>query len=111
MDIGGYTLESYGILRERNKEANVDLGVKDKCALVASSSRGLGFATARLLAMEGCRVVINGRDQAKVKQSAEVIAKESGSRVKGIAGDMSDPNVPERLVMEAASIMGGLALR
>jgi 3-oxoacyl-[acyl-carrier protein] reductase len=88
----------------------VDLGLKDKCALVASSSRGLGYATALALAKEGCKVVINGRDEAKVKQAAEAIEKTAGSTAKGIAGDVSNPDVPGRLVIEAASIMGGIDL-
>ena len=41
----------------------MDLGLKDKRALVMGASRGLGYATALLLAKEGCRVVINGRDE------------------------------------------------
>jgi 3-oxoacyl-[acyl-carrier protein] reductase len=86
----------------------VDLGLKDKCALVASSSRGLGYATALLLAREGCKVVINSRSEERVKAAAETIEKETGRQVRGIAGDVSDPSVPEKLVGEAAEFMGGL---
>ena len=44
----------------------MDLGLKDKRAFLAGSSRGLGYATALTLAREGCKVAINGRDEAKV---------------------------------------------
>lgn len=88
----------------------MDLGLKGKRALVASSSRGLGYATALLLAREGCKIVINSRDAEKVKRAAEAIEKEAGSTARGIAGDISDPQVPDKLVIEAASIMGGIDL-
>ena len=45
----------------------MDLRLKDKRALVTGSSRGLGYATALALAKEGCKVAINGRDEAKIK--------------------------------------------
>jgi len=88
----------------------MDLGLKGKRALVASSSRGLGYATALGLAKEGCKVVINSRDAARVTQAAETMAQESGAQVSGIAGDVSDPNVPARLVEEAANFLGGIDL-
>ncbi|MGZ6316760.1 MAG: SDR family oxidoreductase [Anaerolineales bacterium] len=88
----------------------MDLGLKDRRALVASSSRGLGYATAVGLAKEGCNVVINGRDEAKLKEAASRIEKETGVRVSGIAGDVSDVSVPERLVGEAAKFLGGIDL-
>ena len=88
----------------------MDLGLRGRGALVASSSRGLGYATALGLAKEGCNVVINGRDEGKVKEAANSIGKETGARVSGIAGDMSDPRAPKRLVDEAATFLGGIDL-
>ncbi len=88
----------------------MDLGLQGRGALVASSSRGLGYATALGLAKEGCNVVINGRDEAKLKEAASRIEKETGARVSGIAGDVSDASVPERLVSEAAKFLGGIDL-
>jgi 3-oxoacyl-[acyl-carrier protein] reductase len=86
----------------------MDLQLKDKRALVTGSSRGLGYATALALAKEGCRVAINGRDEAKVSAAAQAIAAETGAQVIGLAGDVSDPEVPARLVGEAARAFGGL---
>ncbi len=88
----------------------MDLGLNGKCALVASSSRGLGYATALGLAKEGCKVVINSRNADKVKQAAEKLAEDSGAQVAGIAGDVSDPNVPDKLIEEAAKFLGGIDL-
>lgn len=88
----------------------MDLGLKDKRALVTGASRGLGYATALLLAKEGCRVVINGRDEAKVKAAAEKIAGETGASVTGLTGDVSDLSVPEKLIEQAVKALGGLDL-
>jgi 3-oxoacyl-[acyl-carrier protein] reductase len=86
----------------------MDLGLKNKIALVTGASRGLGYATALALAKEGCRVIINGRDEARVKTAAEKIAAETGAQVFGLAGDVSLPDVPEKLVAQTVEIFGGL---
>jgi 3-oxoacyl-[acyl-carrier protein] reductase len=86
----------------------MDLQLKDKRALITGSSRGLGYATALALAKEGCRVAINSRDDTKVSAAAKSIAVETGAQVIGLAGDVTDPDVPERLVGESARAFGGL---
>ncbi len=86
----------------------MDLGLKDKRALVTGSSRGLGYAAALALAKEGCKVAINGRDEAKIKAVAEKISKETGAQVIGLAGDVSLVDVPEKLIQQAAEAFGGL---
>lgn len=86
----------------------MDLGLKDKRALVTGSSRGLGHATALALAKEGCKVAINGRDEAKIKAVAEKMSKETGAQVIGLAGDVSSPDVPEKLIQQTAEALGGL---
>jgi 3-oxoacyl-[acyl-carrier protein] reductase len=88
----------------------MDLGLKDKRALITGASRGLGYASAKLLAQEGCRVAINGRDQSNVMAAAEKIVKETGALVTGLAGDVSDPSIPEKIVTEAVQFLGGLDL-
>ena len=86
----------------------MDLQLKELRALVTGSSRGLGYAVALCLAREGCRVAVNSRDEAKITAAALAIARETGSRVIGLAGDVADPDVPERLVGESARAFGGL---
>lgn len=86
----------------------MDLHLKNKRALVASSSRGLGYATALLLAKEGCRVAINGRDESTIKRAAEKVNRETGTQVEGFAGDVSLPDVPEKLIQQTAAAFGGL---
>ena len=86
----------------------MDLGLKDKRALVTGSSRGLGYALASLLAREGCKVAINGRDEGKIKATAEKLAQETGTQIIGLAGDVSDASVPEKLVQQTVEAFGGL---
>ncbi len=86
----------------------MDLHLKNKRALVASSSRGLGYAAALLLAKEGCRVAINGRDESKIKGVADELHRETGSEVIGLAGDVSLPDVPEKLIQQTVTAFGGL---
>lgn len=50
------------------------LDIEGKTALVTASSGGIGLEIARSLAVEGAKVVINGRNQASVEQSIEDIA-------------------------------------
>jgi 3-oxoacyl-[acyl-carrier protein] reductase len=92
----------------------MDLQLKGKRALVTGSSSGLGYAAALTLAKEGCKVVVNSRDEARISAAAKQIAKETGTHIVpgreiiGLAGDVTDPGVPERLVNEAARLLGGL---
>ncbi len=88
----------------------MDLGLKDKRALVVSSSRGLGYAVARGLAMEGCQIAINSRSEGNIKESVARLGKETGAKVTSVVGDVSDPAVPARIVEEAARAMGGIDL-
>ena len=86
----------------------MDLGLKDKRALVTGSTRGLGYATALLLAKEGCRVAVNGRDEEKVKSATEKIHTEAGTEVVGFAGDVSQISVPQMLIRQTVQAFGGL---
>lgn len=86
----------------------MDLGLKNKVALITGASRGLGYATALALAKEGCRVVINGRDEDKVKAAAEKMQHDTGTQVIGLAGDVSQTDVPARLVDQVTLMFNGL---
>jgi 3-oxoacyl-[acyl-carrier protein] reductase len=86
----------------------MDLGLKDKCAFVAGSSRGLGFATALTLAREGCKVAVNSREKEKANAAAERISTEIGTQAYGIAGDVSDASAADELITAAVEKLGGL---
>ncbi len=76
----------------------MDLGLKGKIALVTGASRGLGYATALLLAREGASVVINGRNAVNLAAAADRIETATGSPVLALPGDVTDPAVPAALV-------------
>ena len=86
----------------------MDLGLKDKRALVIGSSRGLGHAVALTLAREGCMLAINSRDESKIKAAAEKIASETGTQAYGFAGDVSNASMADELVAQTVEALGGL---
>lgn len=85
----------------------MDLGLKDKVALVAASSQGLGKATALALAREGARVVISGRHEAALSAAkGEIAAAVPGADVRAIVADVTKPDDIERLVAETVAACG-----
>lgn len=86
----------------------MDLGLKDKRAFIAGSSRGLGYATALLLAREGCKVAINSRNVETVTAAAEAITNETGIKTFGFAGDVSEASNAEMLIRLTVEALGGL---
>jgi NAD(P)-dependent dehydrogenase (short-subunit alcohol dehydrogenase family) len=68
----------------------MDLKLNGKLALVSGSSKGIGLAIARVLAAEGCRVIINGREPAAVSDAVACIkAATPGADVQTFVGDLS----------------------
>jgi 3-oxoacyl-[acyl-carrier protein] reductase len=67
----------------------MDLGIQGRKAVVMASSQGLGKACALALAAEGCKIVINGRDAAKLDSTREEIASKTGASVSAIVADIT----------------------
>ena len=68
----------------------MDLGLQGKRALVTGSTAGIGLAAARLLAVEGASVVVNGRTDARVSTAVAAIrAAVPAAEVRGVAADLS----------------------
>jgi len=88
----------------------MDLGLQGKRALVTGASRGLGYATARLLAQEGCCVAINSRTPQSLDEATKNLSKEFGNRVYPIPGDVSDPSLPDQLIRQSVEALDGLDL-
>jgi 3-oxoacyl-[acyl-carrier protein] reductase len=76
----------------------MDLGLKDRVAVVAAASRGIGYASARELAREGARVFLCSRDETRASEAARKIHEETGANVAGIAADVTDGGQAEALV-------------
>ncbi len=69
----------------------MDLGISGRTAIVCASSQGLGRGCAQALAEAGVSVVINGRNQALLEQTAESIRKSTGAAVIPVLADISTP--------------------
>jgi 3-oxoacyl-[acyl-carrier protein] reductase len=67
----------------------MDLGIRGRTAIVCASSQGLGRACAEALALEGVNVVINGRDDARIKRAAAELSEKTQARVDAVAGDVT----------------------
>jgi 3-oxoacyl-[acyl-carrier protein] reductase len=77
----------------------MDLGLDDRTCLVTGSTSGIGLETAKLLAAEGARVVVTGRNPERVER-----ARAEAGAAHGIVADLSDPAAAERLVSEAGTV-------
>lgn len=78
----------------------MDLMLKNKTALVTGSTAGIGFAIAKSLAREGSNVIITGRKQESVNKAVEQIKQGAKSNVTGFSGDLSNPDVVDKLAIE-----------
>jgi len=79
----------------------MDLGLRDRVCVVTGSTGGIGLATARLLADEGARVVVTGRDPARVERARA----ETGAAL-GVVADLSGAGEPERVLASTAEALG-----
>jgi 3-oxoacyl-[acyl-carrier protein] reductase len=74
----------------------------DKVAIVTGSARGIGRATAEILASQGARVLINDLDGD--------VAEETAGQIDGdtlvFAGDLTEPSVPDQLVQKVVDEWG-----
>jgi 3-oxoacyl-[acyl-carrier protein] reductase len=82
-------------------------GLEGKVAIVTGGSRGIGAATAALLAERGVAVVVSGRDQDRLKASVEAL-EAAGHRALGVVADAGRREDAERLVEAAREQFGRL---
>jgi 3-oxoacyl-[acyl-carrier protein] reductase len=86
----------------------MNLGIKDKVALVAASSQGIGRATAEAFAAEGCRIAMCARNRQTLETAAQKIRKEYGVEVFDQAVDVTDAAAVTRFVATVAEKLGGV---
>lgn len=87
----------------------MDLGLHDKVAFIAGSSRGIGLAIARAFLREGAQVVITGRNAESLEEATGLLVEESESQhVLAVRGDMTDPADIERALDDTISAFGNL---
>jgi 3-oxoacyl-[acyl-carrier protein] reductase len=86
----------------------MNLGLKDRVALVAASSQGIGRATAEAFAGEGCRVAMCARNHQTLQDAAAKIRKQHGVEVLAEAFDVTDAGAVSRFVASVAKKFGGI---
>lgn len=86
----------------------MDLGLKDKVALVAASSQGLGFAVAEALAAEGAKLIMCARSEGPLSVACSAIAGRTGADVLGVAGDVSIETDIDRIVDAGITRFGAI---
>ena len=79
----------------------MDLKLKDKRVLITGSTKGIGYATAKLFAEEGAHVILNGRSEQSIQTAKSVIEKSvKNASVSGVICDFSKPVEVGKLIEE-----------
>jgi NAD(P)-dependent dehydrogenase (short-subunit alcohol dehydrogenase family) len=86
----------------------MDLGVRDRGYLIVGGTAGMGLAAASVLAADGARVALVGRDANRAAVAAETIRSHGGSAV-AFEGDVTRAGEAERIVAVAVDALGDLA--
>src|SRR5216684_7756336 len=87
---------------------SMNLGLKNRVALVAAASQGIGLATAEAFAAEGCRVAICARNEETLELAASKIRNDHGSEVFAEALDVTDAEAVRRFIAAVAKKFGGV---
>ncbi len=80
----------------------------DKSIIVTGSSRGVGAATAQLLANRGAGVVINYRQKAPRANKVVKQIEEAGGKAVAVGGDITTPEGRQAMIQAAQESLGGL---
>src|SRR5438270_1012010 len=85
----------------------MDLKLRGKVALVTGSSRGIGLATAKAFAAEGCRVMLSARSTEQLRETEEAL-RATGAEIAAHAADVGSPNDAGRLIEATVAAYGGI---
>ena len=88
----------------------MDLGIKDKVALVLASSKGLGKAVALALATEGAKVIICGTDAAALAATEQEINWLAQNKALAIVCDITDEAQRKNLVEQSIKEFGAIEI-
>jgi 3-oxoacyl-[acyl-carrier protein] reductase len=85
----------------------MDLGLRDKVAIITGGSVGIGLAVAEGLAAEGANIVITARGKDRVDAEAARIADKYSVIVHGIAADVATAEGCDAVIAGTAKAFGG----
>ena len=84
----------------------MDLGLRNRVAIIAGASQGIGRATAEAFAVEGCKVAICARNPATLKATAEAIRQQHKVEVLDHPVDVTDPGAIHAFVKTVVNRFG-----
>lgn len=86
----------------------MDLGLKDKVALVVAASKGMGKACALGLAAEGARVAMCARTERPLEEAATDVRQKTGAQVLAVPADAGRAEDIARVVARTVEAFGGV---
>ncbi|MGA8432925.1 MAG: SDR family oxidoreductase [Candidatus Sulfotelmatobacter sp.] len=86
----------------------MDLGLKDRVAVVAASSQGIGRATAAAFAAEGCRVAMCARNDEALQSAAEQIKRQHSAEVFAQTCDVTNASSVSAFIAAVVKQFGGV---
>jgi 3-oxoacyl-[acyl-carrier protein] reductase len=86
----------------------MDLGLKDKIAIVGGASQGIGFGIARTLAAEGAKVAVTARREKLLHAACDKIRAETGAEPLALPADCRRAEDCAAVVAKTAAHYGGL---
>lgn len=86
----------------------MDLGIKGRIAVVTGGDSGIGLATAKVLASEGCSIALTDREQGKLDDAAKEVARNAqhGAEVASIAADLAQGGSADELAATVRERLG-----
>ena len=86
----------------------MDLGLKDRVAIVTGGNRGIGYAISTELLKEGAHVVVASLDPGRNAEAIEKLKGKSIGRVIGVPTDLNDATAVENLFKTTLAAFGRL---
>jgi NAD(P)-dependent dehydrogenase (short-subunit alcohol dehydrogenase family) len=100
-----YTGEPMATAASAVPGGSVDLALEGCTVIVTGAGSGIGAATARLLGTAGASVVLVGRREAPLRQSADAV-EQAGGRAVPVPADLADSTSPARIIAAALAAFG-----
>jgi 3-oxoacyl-[acyl-carrier protein] reductase len=86
----------------------MDLGLKNKVALVTAASKGMGRACALGFAAEGAKVMMCARHEPELRAAAEEVRTRTGAQVQALVADVTKAADVKSLVAQTRELYGGI---